>query len=1108
MTIVPKGILIVGIAIATASIGVLVLKDRRSAPNVAGFFLCLAAAFQALFLFGREWLLDQNRVPLPWNNFADASGALFSFAAVSFALSFPQPIPRFRLAVTALAVVSVPIAGIALAGGNFAEHAVVGGLHVFTTTRFYDVYVSYVLLSMVATFGILVAKYRQEGTARASETARKAVGTVLIGFSGAITIGLVFAFILPLFFDEVRYFYLQTLGFLIATIVVFYSVVRFRAFDVQTVVHKTLSWLALSSVPLAVAFWAGSWLKPRMAEASSWEWGLAIGGIAFLCGLYLYVAQPYIDQLFDRRKYNLRRTLEEMITDLAVLQELRPMAEGILARVCRVLAVDGACAMVLADSRDRLVVVASQGHGVNDSIELDAVVLKRLEAGDVLALDHADDDPARKWIETANFVLCFPLVQRGQVVGAIALGKKRNLRRFSTRETAFLSQVAATATIAFSNSLLLERVRELDRLKTEFLSEIAHELRGPLFGISSIADGLASDDDHALSEDHRRLIDVIRVTAVEMKELVEHLFDLNKIEMGVMRFEVQPMDVPTVVRLAVDLARDSARAKGLGLDLAIEDGLPMIQGDRARIRQCVTNLLSNAIKYTDKGTIRVSCKLHGTGVRVAVEDTGPGMPPEEAKTAFERYRRGREVGSIEGTGLGLALTKEIIESHGGSVAVDSTPGLGSTFSFDLPIQRTTPQSVMGAAHRWPGRPFFRTNGSFGTDFKDGSSWAMPDSLQGRGETILVVDDSETDREALRASLVGKGYEVLTAKDGMEGLDLVRSRKPSLVVTDLMMPRLSGAELCRLLKEDPDTASIPVILVTARNSLGDMVFGIQMGADDYVAKPYDAHELAVRISALLRMRRIREDLESAQTRLVEMELIATSAGTLAHAVKNPVVIIRNYVRWLRDAIERSDGRETGDALARIDAAAAAIARIIDGLKRAHLDRPRKTWVQLGGLLDGAFHELAETAAGANVHVVREYEKGLPPVEGDASQLAMAFTNLLTNAIEAMPHEGTLTLRTFTTGQEGIQVEIQDSGLGIREELREHLFKPFVTTKIGGTGLGLWTARRIIETHHAGRLMIDSVPGNGTVVRVWMPTRSPTSTAVREVVNHGTSRDSDR
>lgn len=1108
MTIVPKGILIVGIAIATAAIGVLVLKERRAAPNVAGFFLCLAAAFQALFLFGREWLLDQNRVPLPWNNFADASGALFSFAAVSFALAFPQPIPRFRLAVAALAVVSAPIAGIALAGGNFAEHGVVGGVHVFTTTRFYDVYVSYALLSMVATFAILVAKYRQAGTTSVNETARKAVGTVLIGFSGAITVGLFFAFILPLFFDEVRYFYLQTLGFLIATIVVFYSVVRFRAFDVQTVVHKTLSWLALSSVPLAVAFWAGSWLKPRMTEASASEWGLAIGGIGFLCGLYLYVAQPYIDQLFDRRKYNLRRTLEEMITDLAVLQELRPMAEGILARVCRVLPVEGASALVLADSRDRLVVVASQGHGVTDSIGVDAAGLKRLEAGDVLALDRGGDDPAIKWLEVSNFALCFPLVQQGQVVGAIALGKKRNLRRFAPREIAFLSRVAATATIAFSNSLLLERVRELDRLKTEFLSEIAHELRGPLFGISSIADGLATDDDHALPEDHRRLIDVIRVTAVEMKELVEHLFDLNKLEMGVMRFDIQPMDVATVVRLAVDLARDSARAKGLDLELAIDDGLPMIRGDRARIRQCVTNLLSNAIKYTDHGSIRVSCRLHGTTVRVAVEDTGPGMGLEEVKTAFERYRRGREVGAIEGTGLGLALTKEIIEAHEGSVSVESAPGRGSTFFFDLPIQPTTPQSLTGGAYRWTGRPLFRTNVSFGTGLQNGSPSTLPDSLQGRGETILIVDDSETDREALRASLAGKGYAVLTATDGMEALDVIRSHKPGLVVTDLMMPRLSGAELCRLLKEDPDTASIPVILVTARNSLGDMVFGIQMGADDYVAKPYDAHELAVRISALLRMRRIREDLESAQTRLVEMELIATSAGTLAHAVKNPVVIIRNYVKWLRDAIERSDGRETGDALARIDAAAADIARIIDGLKRAHLERPRKTWVHLPELLDGAFHELAETAAGEQVNPVREFEAGVPPVEGDASQLAMAFTNLLTNAIEAMPNGGTLTLRIFTPGPDGIQVEIQDSGSGIRQELQEHLFKPFITTKIGGTGLGLWTARRIIEAHHAGRLMIDSVPGKGTAVRVWMPTRSPTSTALREVVNHGTSRDSDR
>jgi signal transduction histidine kinase len=161
------------------------------------------------------------------------------------------------------------------------------------------------------------------------------------------------------------------------------------------------------------------------------------------------------------------------------------------------------------------------------------------------------------------------------------------------------------------------------------------------------------------------------------------------------------------------------------------------------------------------------------------------------------------------------------------------------------------------------------------------------------------------------------------------------------------------------------------------------------------------------------------------------------------------------------------------------------------------------VHLPELLDGAFRELAETAAGADVRVVREYEEGLPPVEGDASQLVMAFTNLLTNAIEAMPNGGMLTLRIFATGSEGIQVEIQDTGPGIREELQEHLFKPFITTKIGGTGLGLWTTRRIIEAHHAGRLTIDSVPGKGTVVLVWMPTRTAASPAVREVVTHGTS-----
>ncbi len=1107
----PKYILILVIAAATFLMGLFVIKQRRTLTNVAAFFLCATAALQSVFLLGREWNLDHGRVPLPWNNLADGTGVLFSLAAVFFALAFPRPIPLTKKIMIPLAIFSAVIAGIAFLGGNFSEHAVVEHVHVFRTTGFYKLYVVYVLTTMAATIGILLWKYRRGQFDETNGRERKALGNVLVAFVTAITVGVAFAFVEPILLHDVRYFYLQTIGFMIATSTVFYSIVRFNAFDIETVVHKTLSWLVLSAGPLVAALWLGTRIKPHLAEAPAWQSSLAIGGIGFVCGLYLYLAQPYIDQLFDRRTHDLRKALEKMIADLAVIREVRAMAEGILDHLCRVLSVDVACALVISDSGDRMTTIASRGVKPGDSVDLPPEVSDHLRDGAIVQSDGKREsegsseksDPAWRWLKVSNLAVCVPLVQRGGLIGAVALGRKRNLKRFTTRELAFLTRAAAAASIAFSNSLLFERVRGLDRLKTEFLSEVAHELRGPLSGISNVAAGLLEGDAGSLSDDQKRLLDIIRATGSEMKDLVGHLLDLSKIEMGVMTYEFGPMDIASVIRLAVELARGALTAKGLDLEVDVEDGLPMIRGDKARIRQCVSNLLSNAVKYTDQGEIRLSCRSHEGSIRVSIQDTGPGLKPEEIQTIFERYQRGRAVGAIEGSGLGLTLTKEIVRAHGGEIFVESVPGHGSTFFFDLPVASSVPAPAEGARSG-------EESNSRSMDQLFTASSPLPDDhpihgalieVSGAGETIVAIDDNPAEREALRTFLAREGYHPLTAKDGIEGLDLARSKSPHLVVTDLIMPRLSGAELCRMLKNDPATASIPVILVTARDSLGDMILGLQMGADDFVAKPYDFRALSARVAALLRMRRIREELEEAQGRLMEMELIATSTGTLIHAIKNPLVVIQNYVKWMKASVDRADLQGTGKGLAHIEASATAISRIIDGLRRAHLDPPRRSPVHLPELLESVLRELTVTSMLESIQIEREYAEVLGTVDGDRIQLGLAFTNLLSNAIEAMPEGGILILRVVAADPGGIQMEIEDSGEGIREDLRKELFKPFVTTKAQGTGLGLWTAKRIIESNHAGRLTIESIAGKGAVVRVWIPMGRSVNEVQEEGVCHG-------
>lgn len=779
------------------------------------------------------------------------------------------------------------------------------------------------------------------------------------------------------------------------------------------------------------------------------------------------------------------------------------MAQKVLDQICKVLSLQSASAMILAPGRKEFFTVASENHEMSDSASVAPPVLDQLQGGQIAELnqihptENRPADSASIWLKEHGFVLCLPLIQKGELIGAIALGRKRNLQPFSDREKTFLTQIGAATTIGFSNSLLLERVLELDRLKTEFLSEVAHELRAPLFGVSSIAERILDNDSDGIPRDQKRLIGNIRETAAEMKDLVDHLLDLSKIEMGVMSYDFRPVEIGTIVRFAVDLARGAVSAKGLDLIVDIGEDLPVIDGDKTRIRQCVSNLLSNAIKYTDRGAIRVLCYAKDQGIEVAVEDSGRGMTEEEAKTIFERYRRGREVGTIEGSGLGLALTKEILEAHGGTLGVRSKVGAGSKFSFYLP-GRGSAETLHTAFKVNRTRPLVQAGGTFRADAaSDVETTEIP---LGRGELLVVVDDADTEREALRSFLEGKGFHVLTARNGVEGLELVRSNRPSLVITDMIMPLLSGPELCSLLKEDPVTSSIPIIMITARNNLGDMVFGIQMGADDYVAKPYDMRELGVRISALLRMQRIRDDLESVRKQTVDLEKKRDQLSTvlqnkndlilqLSHEVKTPLMSLTSLISNLHDGVAGPVTERQKIYFAHLKTLSKRMKHLLTTL--LHFAMAESGAIQLQkrqiNILEVAQQVLFD------LQPIRE-ERAVQCAIADSVREAVAFAdpdrveqvllNLVHNAIKASPSGSSVIIEAKENDSELI-LSIKDVGSGIpAAEQARLLQEPLYSGKFQGGGLGLYISRYLVELH-AGRIWFESQEGRGTTFYFTLP-----------------------
>ena len=241
-----------------------------------------------------------------------------------------------------------------------------------------------------------------------------------------------------------------------------------------------------------------------------------------------------------------------------------------------------------------------------------------------------------------------------------------------------------------------------------------------------------------------------------------------------------------------------------------------------------------------------------------------------------------------------------------------------------------------------------------------------------------------------------------------------------------------------------------------------------------------HMVALRTNEL--SERTREYL-LAKSRLMEMELIATSSGTLAHAIKNPLVMIQNYVKYVKDGIKGMNYSKAVEGLDQIYTSTDTISRILQGLRRAHIDMPTMMRVHLSELLDACEREVLGDDPPPRYQITKRYEVDIP-IEGDQHQLLMAFSNLLVNALEAMPEGGQIVFTIYDSSG-GIGVDICDSGPGIQENMEGNLFKPFFTTKNAGTGLGLWTTKRIIEVNHGGRLTIESRHGKGATAKVWIP-----------------------
>ncbi len=410
-----------------------------------------------------------------------------------------------------------------------------------------------------------------------------------------------------------------------------------------------------------------------------------------------------------------------------------------------------------------------------------------------------------------------------------------------------------------------ERLTEVDRLKTRFFVNVGHEFRTPLTLVMGPIDDLLRDARERFSTRAREQLEMAHRNARRVLDLIVELLDVNRFEYGQMRLALARTDLQVLAQRVLNDLAPLLERYGHRSTLAVaSDGQLLTMIDPTQIERCLSNLIGNAAKYMARGgLIEVQLRRLGAEIELAVVDQGRGIAPAALPHVYDRFFQAEGSDSASGYGIGLALVREIIEAHRGRVGVESVLGVGSTFVMTLPGLEANAQDAPVAPI--PQSPLVGLPIRHPLERDEAEASARP--------LVLVVDDHD-DLRARARGLLEDCYEVIEAADGPSAWNVARDRLPDLMVCDVMMPGFDGIELTRRLRADAETAAIAVLLLTAKVGSEHAVAGLNAGADDYLAKPFDASELLARVGALLaraqrlRLRLVREQLPSAAAPLEE------------------------------------------------------------------------------------------------------------------------------------------------------------------------------------------------------------------------------------------------